>query len=1589
MVQAFRQSTQRKSFCVLGSVKPNIGHLDRASGVAGLIKTALALHHGVIPPLLEYESPAADVDVAASPFVMTTRALPWPRGDVPRRAGVSSFGLGGTNAHVVLEEAPAVAASAPARGAQLLVWSAKSAEALERLTVRLLEWLRGHGEANLADMSFTLGTGRGAFNHRRVLVAGDVGEAVRGLEAKAYVTREQTRRSGSVGIAERAPRRAWLEAVGEAWLDGAAIDWTAVLGGERRRKVALPTYPFERKRFWIDPKPVEGKGEAKVGVMGIGVKKAAVEDWFYRSAWREAASPGPRSGPGEARAWTVIGGGALGAAVAARLGGVHHAAVEDAGSLEGARAVVHLGALDAAPVAGLAGFRAAQAAGYYGVLEGGQRQAEGELVVVTRGMRSVHGEAPCAEQATLGGLVTVLGQENVSLSTRSVDLEASGGGEVEGEAALIASECAGGGGRVVAWRSGRRWEEGFEASPQGLRAVLRDRGVYLVTGGFGPVGLTLARHLAERYRARLVLVSRRGGAGQEEQVAALEELGGEVLAVAADVGEETALRAALSAARQRFGPVNGVIHAAGVSEAAPLERIGRADAERQFRAKAEALYGLEAVLGEESGLDFCVLFSSLSSVLGGLGFAVYAAANSFMDAFVRRHNAEGRGVGWTSVAWDTWRVTGEAAAAGVGATLAAYEMSTPEALEAFERAIGGSGALVNSTGDLDARIRQWVMLESVRGGGAGGQGRADVVAGLPVSAAEWEQRMAALWKDVLGLGEIGQDDNFFDLGGNSLTGLQLVARLRRDLGRPVPAAALFEAPTIRSLAAYARGAYGDAEPAPAVAVDGLAERRARAQQDASSHAIAIVGMAGRFPGAGDVETFWGNMRQGVESIRRFSDEELLASGVDRRLLADPQYVKARPVLDDVEHFDAGFFGYTPREAELLDPQQRLFQECAWEALETAGYDPQRYGGLVGVFGGTNLNSYLMRLAMTRPGGRPISAKSTVLQNDKDALTTNVSYKLNLRGPSMAVQTFCSTSLVAVHLACRSLRHGECDLALAGGVSIRVPSASGYLYQEGDQVSPDGHCRPFDARAEGTLFGDGVGLVVLKRLNEALEDGDVIHGVIRGSAVNNDGALKVGYTAPSVVGQAAVVQAALADAGVGAEAIGYVEAHGTATRLGDPVEVASLTKAYRAGTSARGYCALGSVKSNVGHLDRAAGVTGPDQDAGLSLAADEIPPTAQLHGAESRDRLRGQPVLRGAGGTAVAADRWSAASGRGELAGGWRHECACDCRGSAGSGGRGGVAGAATPGAVGAQRAGPGSAGAASGGSPGGGAGSGARRCRLHAGRRPPSVRAPPGGDVLGCGGGVVHSAGRTLRPSDDAVRLRLRHAGAADAASRRCRNRGERAGGRAGLPGGGAGMCRHSVAGGARKPSGQGCHPGLGGGAAMAGLGDRAIATGCLRNCRLCRGLPRRRDVAGGCAEAGRGCNRGADGSAAAAGRASAVDSDRGLADGGRSLEPGFLARRRACGRRRRGCRRGDRRGASTGGWLLCNASRRRRHARQPVGARRGGRLAGLLCRRTPPQGRAADIPLRAPALLDRAQASGLDSACAGRRRNARRHPQT
>ena len=1572
LAEAFRAGAdvERGHFCALGSVKTNIGHLETAAGIAGLIKTALALEHRQIPPSLHFTRPNPKIDFENSPFYVNTELAEWRTDGRPRRAGLSSFGIGSTNAHLILEEAPEPAAATPrARPFQLLALSARTETALDVMTENLARHLEEHPETDLADAAYTLHVGRKGFQQRRAVVCGQDGAVAalraakekdeaadrpvvflfpglgeqsldmglglyqtepvfraaldrcaellrpeigadlrellypRGTDAVEAVGTDARRLFGrapatddpaarrlqetrfaqpaifaveyalarlwmewgirpramvgySVGeyvaaclsgvlsledalrlvarrarmiqelpagamtavplseeevapllarhglslaalngpavsvaagpeeavaalereleergtvcrrlptthafhssmmeplagaltelartVERKAPRipylsnvmgtwitdaeatdpgywarhmcgavrfadglrelltdgteRIFLEvgpgqslgsftrlhpdcgkekgrlvvasmrashggppsqevlltALGRLWTLGTPVDWKAFHAGERRRRVPLPTYPFERQAYWVEPDGVP-QASARAGVARV----PDVRDWFYLPAWRRTEAPAA-SEVEKGAAWLLLGEGCeVGRELArkgadvilARFGGAFGRDADGAYLLrpgepddyaalfddlvrrrKSLRRVVHLGGLTPHSEAASdeEGFRRAQETGFYSLLSLvqalGRQGFSGPLRVdvVTDRVQSVTGEEGGldAEMSTLLGACLVIPQEQPNLACRAIDLDLAG----ESSAHLLAELLAAAPEPVVAYRGGERWTQAFDKLPLpgDGQPVFREGGVYLITGGAGGIGLILAGHLARTARARIVLTRRSPLPGREDwdgwiaahgeedrdarliaRIRELEALGAEVEVAGVDVADEAAMRQLVARTVERFGALHGVIHAAGAlgpDAFKPLVRAAREDCELHFRPKAHGLYALErALAGVE--LDFCLLFSSISTVLGGLGNFAYAAANRFMDAFAQRHNRAG-GPPWISVDWDSWvHETPEADRGGIGTILEELAATPEEGVESVRRVLAsGRRHLVMSTGDLQPRLDQWVRREPLASAAepaAAGGGRARRESAVRPAGDELERRIAGIWERHLGV-DVGPEENFFDLGGNSLLGMQVIADVNRELGVEVTPVALFESPTVRALARQLG-------PEPRVETERRPVRR-HAGGNPEDRDIAILSMAGRFPGARNIDQFWENLRAGRETISFFTDEELIAAGTDPELLRDPNYVRARPVLEGVEMFDAAFFAYTPRDAELMDPQHRIFLECAWEAMELAGYDSERFDGLVGVYAGGSISAYMANIYSNPELVESVGTFPILIGNEKDAITTKVSYKLNLRGPSLAVQTFCSTSLVAVHLACQALINGECDMAMAGGVSVILPQVSGYLFQEGGIGSRDGHIRAFDAGASGIVFGNGVGIVVLKRLSEALADGDPILGVIKGTAINNDGSVKAGYTATSVAGQSDVVSAVLEMTGIDPETIGYMEAHGTGTPLGDPIEMAALTRAFRAHTGRRGFCPIGSVKTNVGHLDRAAGISGLIK-AVLALHHKEIP-----------------------------------------------------------------------------------------------------------------------------------------------------------------------------------------------------------------------------------------------------------------------------------------------------------------------------------------------------------------------------------------------
>jgi malonyl CoA-acyl carrier protein transacylase len=896
-------------------------------------------------------------------------------------------------------------------------------------------------------------------------------------------------------------------------------------------------------------------------------------------------------------------------------------------------------------------------------------QAQSLLVVSNYAQCLSPDEKIAYEKAPMLGLIKTISQEMSGLDCRHIDFGADA--QIQEHADHILQEL-----RVfkaepeVAYRNGQRWIARLEKTPlleiEPQTLPFKKGGMYLISGGLGGIGVEIAKYLLTHYQARLLLIGRTHIAKTQRIKAyqTLEQMGGEILYQAVDVCELERLQQVVTQAKSKWhSELDGIIHLAGIYHEHTLMEETHESFAAILRPKVLGTWTLHQLIKNQPDSLF-INFSSVNSFFGGAAVGAFAAASRFLNSFSHYQKSY-------CFDWSLWDEIGMNRHSRMKDSLRAhgyYPITTKQGLSSFliglrykqpQLLIGLDGSNPHirrylethsievqkltayfttadndfSKSKLPAEIPDrfqtpthchFVQLPKMPLTETGEIDKNQLVHGSDkakepaVPTTEIEQQVAKIWQDVLGLPAVGLHDNFFELGGHSVLLIQAQSQLQEQFGVQLSIVDMFTYPTIETLANYLNQSQSSEKTT--AAQQGYERAQLRTHQATVDDSdIAVIGMACRFPGANNIEAFWQNLKNGVESIDFFTAEEVMASGVAPDLVKNPNYVKANPILTDIESFDAAFFGYSAREAEWMDPQQRLLLECAWESLEDAGYNPITYEGLIGVYAGAAMNTYLLnniypnRHQLDSNDDLAVATLDSMggfqmmVANDKDYLTTRISYKLNLRGPSVNVQTACSTSLLAIHNAVQSLQTGECDMALAGGVSVQVPQKIGHLYQEGMIVSPDGHCRAFDAQAQGTIFGSGAGIVVLKRLKQAVRDGDQIYAVIKGSAANNDGGMKVGYMAPSGDGQAGVASEAIAMAGITADTVTYVETHGTGTVMGDPIEVGGLTQAFQMTTDKKGFCAIGSVKTNVGHLQIASGIVGFIKTV-LALHHQQIPPS---------------------------------------------------------------------------------------------------------------------------------------------------------------------------------------------------------------------------------------------------------------------------------------------------------------------------------------------------------------------------------------------
>ncbi|MFD7550890.1 SDR family NAD(P)-dependent oxidoreductase [Streptomyces sp. NPDC059816] len=1291
LTKAYRRSTDRRGFCAVGSLKSNVGHLEAAAGIAALTKVLLSMRHRTIVPTLHTERLNQEIPFDDSPFYVARERRDWPRVTeprtglpAPRRAGISAFGFGGANVHMVVEEYeghPDPAAGDGARtgpsDVQVVPLSARTPEALRAQADQLVRFLTEHPEVDFGDVAHTLRIGRRAMEHRLAALARNTAELIDLLTRYGAGRADPTRL-----FTGRVERGAGGPAAGSgpaetaaAWVVGSDAGWSATAG----RRISLPTYPFDRRRCWIpladraprteeapastpaaSASPVTDTGTdtdtATVAVAGV---EAPADLLIYEPVWAPGAAVDARpdgvllvldDDDERLAALRRLTGRVIAvrsAAAFARTGpddftldpsneGDHRAlarALSDEGTAPAA--VLYLWPLDRDGAA---------------ARDGAFALARAWLTCCATTLPVVYAHAGAQEDpehAAVGGLARGVRREQPKLALKTVRVDPALG-RTDQCRALLAEAAAWQDIEVRVTPAGRE-VLGFRRvlSAEGPAVpVARDGGTYLITGGAGGLGRLVARHLAGRARVAIALLGRSArGAEQEAAVAELVALGARARYYSCDITDRSALAGTVSAVVAELGELTGVLHAAGVVEDGLLLNKDGAGVRRVTAPKILGTRLLDEATSE-AALDYFLLFSSTTSVLGTVGTTDYTTGNRYLDAYAHHREAlrargtrHGRSL---SVNWPLWADGGMRINPAVERTVLEVNglepLKTPDGLAALEFALRHRAPqLAVFRGDA-ARLEQRLTLH--RAQAPTGADPVEVeVERTAVSADALCRELVEVFAEVLKLPaqDLDPQEDLADYGVDSIAAMRALDVLEQRYRTAIAPSVVARRRTLRALAehlaeelpATAAGPADAPDPDPdstsdpvSVSVSVSVPDRPPAASSGTVPArgpaaptgrIAVVAAAVRVPGAPSVEEFWQNLVHGIHSVSRTPDDRW---SPDWFAGAAPEVVAAARwggFIDGIDRFDAEYFGISEQDAAWMDPQQRLCLELAQELLDRAGYSRREVAGeRVGVFLGVGANDYVRRNCI---GGPPTTAQLLVsaLPN---MVATQISHVFDFRGPSLAVETACSSSLVAVHQAAQSLLAGECDYAIAGGCELLLDPFVYLGLGRAGVLSQDGHSRVFDRASTGTVPGEGLGMVLLKTEEAALRDGDQVLATLLASAVNNDGRT-LGLTAPSHEAQTDLLRTAMRAAGVGSSTIGYLEVNGSASRFGDPIEIHAATEVYRSMGSDTPHCAVGSVKSNLGALLHAGGIASLVKTV-LAVQHGYLPAT--LHCTEPHPRL---------------------------------------------------------------------------------------------------------------------------------------------------------------------------------------------------------------------------------------------------------------------------------------------------------------------------------------------------------------------------------
>ncbi|MBF0119026.1 MAG: SDR family NAD(P)-dependent oxidoreductase [Desulfobacterales bacterium] len=1177
------KGASKSNFCGLGSVKTNIGHLETSAGIAGVIKVLISMKYHKLFPNIHFKELNPYIDIKNTPFYIIKETMDW---ESPRIAGVSSFGFGGSNAHVVIEEyenqIPDFEDSE-----SLILLSAKDSERLREYAINFLEFLKKDEEFSLKSISYTLQVGRDEMEERISIIVRSLDELKEKLNK--YVNREKdidnfysgnVKKNKTEIILEGDEGKAFLnvilkkkdlDKIGKLWVSGVSIDWKILYSNELPKRVPLPTYPFARERYWYSGSGFKTENKGNINflkpVWGKS-KKIACEDYsdpivFFDTDDKRVNSNGILVKPGK----EFI-------KLSDNLYEINQDSEEDYKKLflniPNAKAIVHLWSL------GKDGSLGNTIYSVYHIIKN---------IEACRFLFVSDDNSPFKDAVSGYSKSLALVLPNIKFSTLKVETDIDILNIIKKELTLNDNE--------VMYKNGERFTLNISnIKIEGKKTLpIKHEGVYLITGGAGGLGKIFADFLAKKYRAKIILTGR-----------SKKEVEGDFLYFQTDVSDINGMSDVIKKTKEKFGRIDGVIHSAGISSKIPVTKKGFYDFEATLKPKVHGTIVLDEVTKNEL-LDFFVLFSSTSSILGDFGQCDYAVANRFLDGFAKmreelRIKGERQGVA-VSINWHLWREGGlhmdmEAEEIYLKKSGMSY-LETDQGTSSFEDILKSnySQVMVTSIGHipLDSRFRGNDVIPAKTGIHYSGK--------LVNAYSTKDMDILNIAASILKVSpkSIDPNENLGSFGFDSIALKMFAERLSQNYKTEITPSIFFAHSNIKSLCKYLN--ENDIE----TATDTYKEIASENED------IAVIGMDGIFPNSKNLMDFFRHLEL---------EHDLITEIPKERWDLDYQSIyKWGGFISDVDKFDPSFFKISLAEAEMMDPQHRLFLQSVWKGVEDAGYKASDLSGKqIGIFVGVQFNDY-QHILMFHNKSSALAATGT----SNAMLANRVSYIMDWHGPSEVIDTACSSSLIAVHRAVSAIKNRECDMAVAGGVSLMLSPGTMISAGKLGVLSPDGRCKTFDKSANGYVKGEGVGVIVLKSLDRAKKDNDFIYATIKGSAVNHGGKA-ASLTAPNYDAQSALLISAYKKGGVDVETVSYLELHGTGTELGDPVEVEGIKKAFRLCKKEK-FCGIGSVKTNIGHLEPASGIAGIMKVI-LSLQYGKLPGTLHLKTLNPNIKLENTP-----------------------------------------------------------------------------------------------------------------------------------------------------------------------------------------------------------------------------------------------------------------------------------------------------------------------------------------------------------------------------